>query len=400
MTVTVLPPPRTPGDLVIRVANTPIWPIPRAAGSAAWEKANLHKALGLAAALQGTGARIIHYGTADSRVHEYAPGAALEVVPLIEGGIGDHPEWAARGREDAYYGAFYDAVMREGAHVVIVGGDEQSFREVPALARALPTTRFFCHNHGLGPHPDAPHAYVRCNGIVRFIAISEAQVREYPTIQHAGVVYNALHPDEFAFQPQPVACDLTLAGEHVHLEPGYALFVGRMNREKGPDVAIAMARAAGVPLVMAGPLAPRQWDPDYFERELKPLLAGEGVRYLGELGPAELDRVYRGAAVLLNPVRWEEPFGLVAVEAMARGVPVIASHNGAMPELVVPDVTGYLVDYVETGAARIRDAMRLDRRRCFESARDRFSWDVTGRTYLDIIWRALQEGGPLPQPLP
>ncbi|HEV2236652.1 MAG TPA: hypothetical protein VGR57_08335, partial [Ktedonobacterales bacterium] len=164
MSVTVLEPPRTNDDLVIRVANTPIWPIPRANGSAAWEKANLHKALGLATALAGTRARIIYYGTADSRIHDYAPGCRLEVVPLIEGGIGDHPEWAARGREDAYYGAFYDAVMRDGAHVVIVGGDEQSFREVPALARALPTTRFFCHNHGLGPHLDAPYPYERCNG--------------------------------------------------------------------------------------------------------------------------------------------------------------------------------------------------------------------------------------------
>jgi glycosyltransferase involved in cell wall biosynthesis len=400
MTVTVLPPPRTLDDLVIRVANTPIWPIPRAQGSAAWEKANLHKALGLAAALQGTRAQIFYYGTADSHVHTYAPGCWIEVVPLIEGGIGDHPEWAARGREDAYYGAFYDAVMREGAHAVIVGGDEQSFREVPALARALPTTRFFCHNHGLGPHPDAPRAYERCNGVVRFIAISEAQVRQYPTIEHAGVVYNALHPNEFAFQPEPVACDLAVNGKRMHLEPGYALFAGRMNREKGADLAVGMARAAGVPLVMAGPLAPREWDPDYFDRELRPLLAGEGVRYLGELGPDELDRVYRGASVLLNPVRWEEPFGLVAVEAMARGVPVVASHHGAMPELVEPGVTGYLARGVKSGATRIREAVRLDRRRCFERARSRFSWEVTGQTYLDIIWRALNESEPLPQPVP
>ena len=206
--LTVLPPPQTPGDLVIRVANDPIWPVPRKEGSAAWEKANLHKALGLATALQGTGARVVYYGTADSSVAAYAPGVAVETVPLIEGGIAEHPEWDARSREDAYYGAFYEAVAREGAHAAIVGGDEQSFREVPALALALPSTRFFCHNHGLGPSPDKPRAYERCNGVVHFVAISHAQVREYPTIQHAGVVYNALHPDEFRLQPEPVDCQI------------------------------------------------------------------------------------------------------------------------------------------------------------------------------------------------
>jgi glycosyltransferase involved in cell wall biosynthesis len=391
--VTVLPPPHGPDDLVIRVANDPIWPIPRAAGSAAWEKANLHKALGLALALSGSRAKIVYYGTADSRIHEYAPSIPIEVVPLIEGGIGDHPEWAARGREDAYYGAFYEAVMREGAHAVIVGGDEQSFREVPALAQALPTTRFFCNNHGLGPHPDAPYAYQRCNGIVRFIAISHAQIRQYPTIQHAGVVYNALHPDEFNLQPQPTDCDLQLAEGAVHLAAGYALYVGRMNREKGADWAVAMARQAGLRLVMAGPLAPREWDPDYYERELRPQIDGEQVRYVGELGPADLDRLYRGASCMLFPAQWEEPFGLTAVEAMARGVPVIATWRGALPEIVEPGVTGYLVDSVAEGAARAREAIaHIDRRACFERARARFNWKVTGRAYLDLIWQALRDG--------
>jgi glycosyltransferase involved in cell wall biosynthesis len=394
MSVTILPPPAGADELVIRVANDPIWPIPRTDGSAAWEKANLHKALGIALALKGTGARVIYYGTADSPVHAYAPEVPLEVVPLIEGGIGEHPEWAARAREDAYYGAFYEAVVREGAHAVIVGGDEQSFREVPALAHALPTTRFFCNNHGLGPHPDAPRAYARCNGVVRFVAISQAQVREYPTVQHAGVVYNALHPAEFRPQPKPMDCVLEhhAGGPPRRLEAGYALFVGRMNREKGADLAVAMARAAGLRLVMAGPLAPREWDPHFYERELAPLIDGEQVVYLGELGPADLDRVYRGASCLLFPIQWEEPFGLAVVEAMARGVPVIATPRGAMPELIETGTSGYLVTSVEEGAARAREAIaRVDRLACAARARERFSWEVTGQAYLDLIWRALRE---------
>ncbi len=391
MGVTVLPAPRGPDDLVIRVANDPIWPFPRREGSAAWEKANLHKALGIASALKGTRARVVYYGTADSAIHQYAPNVPLDVVPLIESGIGEHPEWAARHREDAYYGAFYETVMREGAHAVIVGGDEQSFREVPALAHALPTTRFFCNNHGLGPHPDAPRAYERCNGIVHFVALSQAQSREYPTIQHAGVVFNSLHPSEFQLQSEPVDCDIRVADRSWHLPAGYALFVGRMNREKGADAAIEMAHGAGLRLVMAGPLAQREWDPDFYERELRPVIDGDGVIYVGELGPADLDRAYRGASCMLFPIDWEEPFGFAVIESMARGLPVIATPRGAMPELIEEGISGYLVETVEEGARRAREAAWIDRRACFESAMSRFSWEVTGRAYLDVIWRALRD---------
>ncbi|HEY7780295.1 MAG TPA: glycosyltransferase [Ktedonobacterales bacterium] len=387
--LTVLPPPQTPGDLVIRVANDPIWPVPRKEGSAAWEKANLHKALGLATALQGTGARVVYYGTADSSVAAYAPGVAVETVPLIEGGIAEHPEWDARSREDAYYGAFYEAVAREGAHAAIVGGDEQSFREVPALALALPSTRFFCHNHGLGPSPDKPRAYERCNGVVHFVAISHAQVREYPTIQHAGVVYNALHPDEFRLQPEPVDCQINHDSKPLRLPAGYALFVARMNREKGPDLAVTIAREAGLRLVLAGPLAPREWDPNYFRDEVAGSIDGDHVVYLGELGPDDLDRVYRGAACLLNPIRWEEPFGFTVVEAMARGVPVIATPRGAMPELVEDGLTGYLAGDVAQSAQRAHDAItRIDRAACAARAHERYSWGATGRAYLDLVWHA------------
>lgn len=382
-------PPTSLDDLVIRVANTPIWPIPRVSGSAAWEKANLHKALGIAAALRGTRARVVYYGTADSAIHAYAPDIPIEVAPLIESGIGEHAEWAGRGREDAFYGDFYAAVVREGAHAAIVGGDEQSFRETPALAAVLPHTRFFCNNHGLGPHPDAPLAYERCNGIVGFVAISHAQLREYPTILHAGVVYNALHPDEFRLQPEPAGCTLEIAGHALTLAPGYALFVGRINREKGADLAIDIARRAGMRLVLAGPLAPRPWDPDFYEREVRPRIDGDQMLYLGELGPADLDRVYRGASCMLFPIRWEEPFGFAAVEAQARGVPVVGMRHGALPELIEDGVTGYLVEGVEDGAERARDAARLiARRTCAARARARFSWEVTGRAYVDVIWQA------------
>jgi|GEM_PF-4908278 glycosyltransferase involved in cell wall biosynthesis len=385
---TVLPWPERVDDLVIRIANTPIFPFPYAHGSAAWEKANLHKALGIALALAGTGARVIYYGTANSDIAGYAPGVPLEVVPLLPGGIAEHPEWAARHREDAFYGEFYDAVVQEGAHVVIVGGDAQSFREVPALSRLLPNTRFFCNNHGLGPHPDAIRAYERCNGIVDFVAISRAQLREYPTLRHVGVVYNALHPDEFQFQPEPV--DYTYARDGVTrtIPAGYLILVGRMNREKGPHHAIAIARRAGMRLLLAGPVAPRPWDPDFFAREVAPEIDDDQIIYLGELGPAELDRLYKGALAMIFPIEWEEPFGFAVAEAMARGVPVVATPRGAMPELIWPGVNGFLVESEDEAVARIKDIASISRQATFASVFSRFTWEATGREYVELIWRA------------
>jgi glycosyltransferase involved in cell wall biosynthesis len=391
MSVNVLPPPQSYDELVIRVANTPAWPIPRVAGSAAWEKANLHKALGIALALKGTRARVVYYGTADSHIAEYAPDVPLEVVPLIEGGIGEHHDWAARAREDVFYGTFYEEVVRKGAHVVIVGGDEQSFREVPALAHALPTTRFFCNNHGLGPHPDAPRAYERCSGIVGFVALSQAQMREYPTIQHVGFVYNSLHPEEFRLQERPADCVVQTPIGPRTLPSGYALFVARMNHDKGADLAVQIARRSGLRLVLAGPIAPREWDPDYFETEVRPWIDDEQIVYVGEQGPTALDALYRGAACMLSPVRWEEPFGLAVVEAMARGVPVIGTPRGALTELIVPGTSGYLIESVEDGAVAVQRAIaEIDRVACFRSAADRFSWEVTGRDYLQLIWDAVR----------
>jgi glycosyltransferase involved in cell wall biosynthesis len=164
-----------------------------------------------------------------------------------------------------------------------------------------------------------------------------------------------------------------------------------MNREKGADLAIRMAQQAGMRLVMAGPIAEREWDPGFYERELAPLIDGEKVVYVGELGPTALDALYRGAACMLFPIQWEEPFGLAVVEAMARGVPVIATPRGAMPELIEPGMSGYLVDSVAEGAAAAQRAVaEIDRARCHEYAASRFSWDVTGRDYLSLIWDAVQ----------
>ncbi len=122
----------------------------------------------------------------------------------------------------------------------------------------------------------------------------------------------------------------------------YLLWIGRMTAEKGPHRAIAAARAAGVPLVLAGVIQPGQQA--FFDREVAPHIDGERVRFVGEVGGSVKRSLFAGARALLMPIRWEEPFGMVMVEALACGTPVIAFPEGAARELVLHGQTGFLVE--------------------------------------------------------
>jgi glycosyltransferase involved in cell wall biosynthesis len=152
---------------------------------------------------------------------------------------------------------------------------------------------------------------------------------------------------------------------------GYASFLGRMSPEKGPREAALIARAAGVPIRMAAKLrepAERQ----YFDAEVKPLLCSD-VEFLGELGYAEKLELLGGSFALVNPIQWAEPFGLVMVEALATGTPVVATPLGSAPELVDDGITGYLRTGCSALAAALLDAPQLDRATCRAVASRRFS---------------------------
>lgn len=144
------------------------------------------------------------------------------------------------------------------------------------------------------------------------------------------------------------------------------LFLGRMIPDKGPAEAVAIARAAGMRLVLAGP------EEEGFEELLAPLVDGEHVTYVGRVGLEERNRLLASSAALLYPLRYPEPFGLVMVEAMACGTPVLGVGIGAVPEIVEPGVTGWLAESWEDLAALVPAACGLDRRRIRERAVERF----------------------------
>jgi glycosyltransferase involved in cell wall biosynthesis len=122
----------------------------------------------------------------------------------------------------------------------------------------------------------------------------------------------------------------------------YLLWIGRMTEAKGPHRAISAARAAGVPLILAGVIQPGQ--EAFFEREITPHIDGKTVRFVGEVAGSAKRSLFANARALLMPIRWEEPFGMVMVEALACGTPVIAFPEGAATELIADGETGFLVD--------------------------------------------------------
>jgi len=159
----------------------------------------------------------------------------------------------------------------------------------------------------------------------------------------------------------------------------YVLWIGRMSEEKGPHRAIAAARAAGVPLVLAGVIQPGQQD--FFDREIAPHIDGEKVRFLGEVGGSLKRETFAGARALLMPISWQEPFGMVMVEALACGTPVIAFPAGAASELVIDGKTGFLVGDETAMAAAVGRLADISARDCRAWVADNCDVDVVAGAY-------------------
>ncbi len=152
---------------------------------------------------------------------------------------------------------------------------------------------------------------------------------------------------------------------------GYAVFLGRMCPEKGVDAAIRVARLAGVPLRIVAKMSEAA-EQLYFDRKVKPLLGGD-IEYVGELGGEDKLALVGNALCLLNPIAWPEPFGMVMVEALACGTPVVATPMGAVPEIVDHGVTGYICSGNESLAQSVVAAARIDRKACRAAVANRFS---------------------------
>jgi glycosyltransferase involved in cell wall biosynthesis len=198
-----------------------------------------------------------------------------------------------------------------------------------------------------------------------FVSISNNQRLPLEGARWCGTVYHGLPAGLFRPSYRPGS---------------YLAFLGRLTPEKGPEAAIRIAHAAGMPLRIAAKL-PRD-DIGYFKERLEPQIDGTQIRLVGELNDEAKAPFLAGAAALLFPIDWPEPFGLVMIEAMACGTPVIAFRSGSVPEVIDDCVTGFIVDGEEQAVDSVRCLSRLDRRRVRARFEQRFTAKRMAQEYV------------------
>ena len=240
-------------------------------------------------------------------------------------------------------------------------------------------TAFVTTMHGRLDLPEHQPVFATYSAIP-LVSISDSQRRPVP---HAGwrkTIHHGL--PEALLTPRPI-------------EPSYLGFLGRISPEKGLPSAIRVAERCGIPLKIAAKVD--RADIDYFEEEIRPLLDKPCVDFIGEISDLEKSAFLSGAVALVVPIQWPEPFGLVMIEAMACGTPVIAFNRGSVPEIVDDGVTGFVVEDETSAVSAVRAAARLSRaavRRRFEK---RFSARRMAEDYLEVYASLTKAAMPRPR---
>jgi glycosyltransferase involved in cell wall biosynthesis len=227
--------------------------------------------------------------------------------------------------------------------------------------------------HGRQDLPDLPPLYFGFREMP-LISISHSQRKPIPRANFVDTVYHGLPADLYEpnFQPRG----------------GYVAFLGRISPEKRPDRAIEIARALGVPLKIAAKVD--DVDADYFRETIAPMLDGPGVEFIGEINEEQKGRFLRDALALLFPIDWPEPFGLVMIEAIACGTPVLAFRHGSVEEIIDDGVTGRIVDTMAEAVAALPQVLRLDRRRVRRRFEERYSATRMARDYVNVYRKLLR----------
>ncbi len=213
---------------------------------------------------------------------------------------------------------------------------------LPLTYTRLVNTPMVTTIHGFSSPKIIP-VYKKYNSTNFYVSISNSD--RSPELEYMATVYNGINPEEFGFEPHP---------------DDYLLFFGRIHPEKGTLEAIEIARKAGRKLIISGLIQ----DETYFNRKIKPRLDNHHVVYVGNSGPTKRNSLLGKAFALLHPISFEEPFGLSVAEAMMCGTPVIAFNRGSMPELILNEKTGFLVNTVEEAVAAVEKIKNIQRDQC------------------------------------
>ncbi|MDX3905155.1 MAG: glycosyltransferase family 4 protein [Pigmentiphaga sp.] len=250
----------------------------------------------------------------------------------------------------------------------------------------FPLVREFAHRtvttlHGRLDLPDLKPFY-RAFSEFPLVSISDFQRQPMPPVNWLGTVYHGLPEDLLPFRADP---------------EGYLAFLGRISPEKRPDRAIQIAARAGMPLKIAAKVD--KADQAYWDQVIGPMIAAHrNVEFIGEINEHEKADFLGNAAALLFPIDWPEPFGLVMIEAMACGTPVIAFRSGSVPEVIEEGVSGFMVESVDAAVAAVERINRLSRSAVRAYFARRFTVRRMAENYVSLYRRLL--GGRKAEPMP
>ncbi|MGH9188696.1 MAG: glycosyltransferase family 4 protein [Acidimicrobiales bacterium] len=261
--------------------------------------------------------------------------------------------------------AAYDEVLSAGTFDVVHDHTVLG----PVYAERFPDLPVVSTIHG-PLHTELADIYSRIGGRVSLIAISHAQRKPAPEVPIARVIHHGVDASRF-----PMGRG----------DGNYFVFVGRMSPDKGAHRAIRAAQKAGVRLLLAGK-SREPWERAYFESEVEPYLSDD-IRYVGEVPHEEKLTLLAEARATLFPIRWNEPFGLVMIESLACGTPVLAFSEGAAPEVIEDGRTGYLCRGESEMAEAIHTVEAIDRGECRAAVEGYFSVDRMIREHLDLFDR-------------
>lgn len=208
-----------------------------------------------------------------------------------------------------------------------------------------------------------------------FVAISQSQIKNNPGFNFIGKVHNGILVEKFPFNDKP---------------KDYLFWIGRISPEKGALAAIKVANRTKMKLIMAGPIPP--YHKKYIKKFLRETKKSKYVKYIGKISSFE-EKVnyYKNALALLFPIKWEEPFGLVIVEAMACGTPVIAFSRGAVPEIVKNGENGFLVKTIPQMAKAIERIPEISRKKCRQWVEENFTVEKMALGYEKIYQKVISE---------
>lgn len=235
------------------------------------------------------------------------------------------------------------------------------------------TLPFICTLHH--PHDATLSEFYAHHPEVAYVAISRFQAQQ-ETLPHLTAIHHGLDLTRYRLLEKKEPC---------------LSFLGRMAPVKGPHLAIAVARKAGIPLKLAGEIQPAF--ADYWESQVKPHIDGRFIEYVGEVDLAAKNELLGRSLAMLFPIQWQEPFGLIMLEAMACGTPVLAFPGGAVAEVVKQGVSGWICRTVEEMVTRARQP-GIEPASCRAYVEQRFSDDVMARHYLAVYEHALQSRTP------